>query len=286
MRKNNKMGLTAVFLAAVLVMTSVISGTYAKMVRGTRGSDNARTAEYGVSILVEGSLFPENLKVEPGMRGCKSVPSAGGEGFVVITLSGTAETAVELTASALIEDPYGEIGIPAGCYHVDYGERTVRRYDTEELDEHDSLKADTKEISDKADVLNRYCIALEEAYYPITYTVYQKSGTSFAPVDGCTDMEVDGLQQWLEETYGSEATPKVCEAGYDFAGFPQYGITWEWKTEKTGKNQSWVNAADTMLMFGRNGELKWLDEEGPAQAPEDFHTEENMILQFQIRQAD
>lgn len=57
MKKNRMMRLASGLLVAVLVTTSMISGTYAKYVTTASGSDSARVAKWGVVVTATGSLF-------------------------------------------------------------------------------------------------------------------------------------------------------------------------------------------------------------------------------------
>lgn len=60
MKKNKTMRIASVLLIAVLLTTSIISGTFAKYVTTGETTDHARVAKFGVVIEGEGALFAEN----------------------------------------------------------------------------------------------------------------------------------------------------------------------------------------------------------------------------------
>lgn len=57
MKKNKMMRVASVLLVAVLLTTSVISGTFAKYVTSGEKGDSARVAKFGVVVTGSGSLF-------------------------------------------------------------------------------------------------------------------------------------------------------------------------------------------------------------------------------------
>ena len=60
MKKNKIMRIASLLLIAVLLTTSIISGTFAKYVTSGEASDQARVAKFGVTIAASGSLFNVN----------------------------------------------------------------------------------------------------------------------------------------------------------------------------------------------------------------------------------
>ena len=65
MKKNTMMRIASFLLIAVLLSTSAISGTYAKYVTAHDGGDQARVAKWGVTVLVDGTLFSDSYKNNP-----------------------------------------------------------------------------------------------------------------------------------------------------------------------------------------------------------------------------
>lgn len=57
MKKNKTLRIASILLIAVLLTTSMISGTFAKYVTSGEVEDNARVAKFGVVLAAEGSLF-------------------------------------------------------------------------------------------------------------------------------------------------------------------------------------------------------------------------------------
>jgi len=115
MKKNKMMRLASVLLVAVLLSTSVISGTFAKYVTTDEQFDTARVAKWGVVASVSGDLFgatyaaaDENTIISYNSRNGGAVSSSGGEDdFVVapgtenkkgmtITVSGTPEVSAKV----------------------------------------------------------------------------------------------------------------------------------------------------------------------------------------------
>lgn len=62
MKKNKMMRVASILLVAVLLTTSIISGTFAKYVTSGEASDSARVAKFGVTVTATGNLFSENYK--------------------------------------------------------------------------------------------------------------------------------------------------------------------------------------------------------------------------------
>lgn len=60
MKKNKVMRLASVLLVLTLLSTSVISGTFAKYTTSATGSDSARVAKWGVTVVSTGKMFGEH----------------------------------------------------------------------------------------------------------------------------------------------------------------------------------------------------------------------------------
>lgn len=116
MKKNKMMRLASGLLVAVLITTSMISGTFAKYVTTAEGSDKARVARFGVEITANGDTFAtEYATDDENVVGtiAKSVvsyqhageiqdvvaPGTKGE-MVKMTLTGTPEVAVNVSYEA------------------------------------------------------------------------------------------------------------------------------------------------------------------------------------------
>jgi len=118
MKKNKMMRAASFLLVAVLLTTSVISGTFAKYVTTATGSDTARVAKFGVEITANGETFAKTyarddmtLDAEASSRvGVNSVasdnkvvaPGTSGK-MASMTLTGTPEVAVKVTYEADVD---------------------------------------------------------------------------------------------------------------------------------------------------------------------------------------
>lgn len=106
MKKNKMMRLASSLLVAVLLTSSVISGTFAKYVTDADGSDSARVAKWGVTATVTGEAFKkEYAKTDTHYSvsantvvSTEKVIAPGTDGtFGGVTLSGTPEVAVRVS---------------------------------------------------------------------------------------------------------------------------------------------------------------------------------------------
>ena len=105
MKKNRMMRLASGLLVAVLVTTSMISGTFAKYTTSATGSDTARVAKFGVVINANGETFEKSYNgVEANWTSSATVanasaklvaPGTSGE-MAKMTLTGTPEVAVRV----------------------------------------------------------------------------------------------------------------------------------------------------------------------------------------------
>ena len=114
MKKNKMMRAASFLLVAVLLTTSVISGTFAKYVTTATGSDSARVAKWGVTITANGTTFADAYATHDGAHVtafANSVITSGSTGDAIVapgtsgnmasmTLSGTPEVAVKVTYEA------------------------------------------------------------------------------------------------------------------------------------------------------------------------------------------
>ena len=108
MKKNIMMRLASFLLIAVLLSTSVISGTFAKYVTAESGSDSARVAKWGVEVTAEGTTFANAYETKDktlvAIVGDNSVnsnakvvaPGTSGS-MTTIKITGTPEVAVQVT---------------------------------------------------------------------------------------------------------------------------------------------------------------------------------------------
>lgn len=117
MKKNTMMRIASVLLVAVLLSTSVISGTYAKYVTEGTATETARVAKWGVEVEAELGLFATDYETDetgdPKYSGTYTVSSAAGdrdevlapgtEGSLAnISISGTPEVATRVSFESTV----------------------------------------------------------------------------------------------------------------------------------------------------------------------------------------
>ena len=116
MKKNKMMRAASALLVAVLLTTSVISGTFAKYITEDEGSDYARVAKWGVTIEAENfGMFTDTYEIDAEnvtFEGQYSVDSDNDEdvlapgtsgSFADIAITGTPEVAVDVAIAADVE---------------------------------------------------------------------------------------------------------------------------------------------------------------------------------------
>lgn len=115
MKKNKMMRAASFLLVAVLLTTSVISGTFAKYVTTATGSDTARVAKWGVTASVTGTAFAKEYDIKTpvndvngdaitvSVSSTENVVAPGTSGtFTGVALTGTPEVAVEVVNEATV----------------------------------------------------------------------------------------------------------------------------------------------------------------------------------------
>lgn len=110
MKKNRMMRLASGLLVAVLITTSMISGTFAKYVTTAEGSDKARVAKWGVTVTAAGTTFAKEYDthdtdvkatITKSVISTENVVAPGTSGSMAeITLAGTPEVAVNVSYKA------------------------------------------------------------------------------------------------------------------------------------------------------------------------------------------
>ena len=135
MKKNKMMRLAGLLLVAVLLTTSIISGTFAKYVTRGEIADEARVAKFGVTIAGSGNLFAQNyyrqdLGNTPGVKddtvgdATLTVESSNGDKLVApgtqnstgmsLAISGAPEVDVRVTLK--IEDGSKDVWLGQAVY--------------------------------------------------------------------------------------------------------------------------------------------------------------------------
>ena len=224
MKKNKMMRLASFLLIAVLLTTSIISGTFAKYVTEGSATDTARVAKFGVVIDASGSLFSNSYVNAaggntPATSGTLTVSAA--ENVVApgtkcsndglkLSITGTPEVNVKVTFA--IADDSNDVFLKAGNGLPDMT------------------------TSSTTDTFN-----LTADYNPIKYTL-KKGGEA---VSGANGVSLSELKTFLA-TY----TDNVA-AGTDLgAAANTYTLTWEWPFVAAGNDNNAVklqNQCDTLL---------------------------------------
>lgn len=107
MKKNKMMRLASSLLVAVLLTSSVISGTFAKYVTSETGTDTARVAKFGVKITANGETFAKEYAthdtnyagtIVKSVVSTDKVVAPGTSGAMAsMTLSGNPEVAIKVS---------------------------------------------------------------------------------------------------------------------------------------------------------------------------------------------
>lgn len=116
MKKNKMMRAASALLVAVLLTTTVISGTFAKYTTKADGFDTARVAKFGVAVNVEaanlfaneytgtleGNTVVSNTTDSQGTKHDVVAPGTGGV-LAKMTITGTPEVSVQVTRTASLD---------------------------------------------------------------------------------------------------------------------------------------------------------------------------------------
>jgi hypothetical protein len=173
-------------------------------------------------------------------------------------LTGKAET--DLITRAKAGEDCIRLCLPAGYYHIDYGENTVKYMGTGDEASHISFESGNR---------NRFCLSVTEDYYPLQYTVWVSAeGGGWTKLEGMENVPGTELAKWVAAIGGTYS------AGTDFSQQKRWKITWRWP-ERANRSD-----ADTLLLMcaTENG-MKW---EGDV--PSGFSTKENLQILLQIDQ--
>lgn len=228
MKKNRMMRIASLLLVAVLLTTSIISGTFAKYVTEGSKADNARVAKFGVEVVASGSLFAKNYfsdsstlvqedyKNRPANGEVTGLPatvvtveSSNGDNVVApgtkssknglkFTFTGTPEVDVKITLG--IADGFKDVVLKARKYN----DMTTAAPDDQ--------------------------FRLAEDYYPIVYT-FSKNGEVL--VSG----NLQAIKDYLD-TYSVYVNANTDLSAAEYT----YTLTWEWEFGDAANNK-----ADTVL---------------------------------------
>lgn len=242
MKKNKIMRIASVLLVAVLLSTSIISGTFAKYVTSDSVTDSARVAKFGVVVVGSGSLFDRNYfyvtegnlpfssyrteAQDPADEGVRTltVESSNADKLVApgtkspnegmtISVTGKPEVDVQLTLDLTVEN---DVYLQAGTYP---DMTTGKTGDT---------------------------FTLDGDYYPVVYTLTRNGGPAVTGTIADVKAYLENLIAGTDNGYYNANTDLGNVIG-------ELKLTWNWAFEgeqTIGGNyfsEVQVNQADTLL---------------------------------------
>lgn len=220
MKKNKMMRIASVLLVAVLLTTSIISGTFAKYVTTGSASDNARVAKFGVVVTGSGDLFAENYyrvnqKNVPGEQ-----PDSANNKVLTVEAS---ENVVAPGTRSSKDDPF-----------------TISLTGTPEVDVKVAIKIDAYRdvwlqqgwFPDTTGAGPNFYNA--EVYYPIVFTL--KQGTKVLQKGTLAEIQA----------YLDAADPVYVDAGTDLSA-EDYTFTLSWVWDFDGEGVGTYDKQDTLL---------------------------------------
>ena len=265
MKKNKMMRIASVLLVAVLISTCAISGTFAKYVTKTEGTDKARVAKWGILLTLdadelfapeyeadddsyEGTGDWEGITVKADNEDNLVAPGTEMKDGIVATVKGTPEVA---TRYALIIDTnkVKDVILPAGTY-TDYTE-LVKDENSGEYAYSKTFKLDKDYTPVKWDISvtkGNTTLTLSEvaAAYPAILAAnnYSPDGFSLTDVEEIiTGQYKDALLSLLTSVVNNASNPQVVEEDgkiiisldfdpnkvMDFT----FKLSWKWAFEAT-----------------------------------------------------
>lgn len=223
MKKNKMMRIASILLVAVLLTTSIISGTFAKYVTTGSANDSARVAKFGVEVTATGSLFDKTYKkvADGNTPGGTTTESTDNTVLTVessdkVVAPGTKNT--DGLTFAFTGTPEVDVKI---TFAIQSGYKDVFLKGT-------SLPDKTTSGTGTFDLTGEY--------HPIKFTL--KNGTSTVAEGTLSQIETELASK---EIYVNAGTSLAADAY-------KYTLTWEWpfsdSTSTAGEN---VDKADTLL---------------------------------------
>ena len=259
MKKNKMMRIASLLLIAVLLTTSVISGTFAKYVTSDNHTEAARVAKFGVDVVASGSLFSNTYITHDATAGD----------------SDTDKISVKSTDDAKVVAPgtSNNNGL------------TFKVTGTPEVDVRVNLTVTGADIFLKGTNLPDKTIgkagtfSLANIYYPVKYTLTQtkKGSQPNTLVDGKTIADVKTALENLSAYYNTN-TDLEEEVG-------TLKLTWEWAfggeqtLNGTTFDATTVDKADTLL-----GDLAAGTATGVASA--DYSLDTSVAITVSVTQVD
>ena len=245
MKKNKMMRIASVLLVAVLLTTSVISGTFAKYVTTGEAGDSARVAKFGVVVASEGKLFDWT--------------------YAAATANTPGGHAQDTDAAALTVESQGSDNVVAPGTKSDATGLKLSVTGTPEVDVYVKFSMDTaqdiflKKNTYYPDVTNsaNASVAIADDYYPIVYTLSGDIIKNVAAITALTATDGNGTYDAAAGTFkGTLAQIKAAIDALNGTNGIRYDagaslvassltLTWEWDFDAQGAGTN--DKADTLL---------------------------------------
>ncbi|MBQ7290310.1 MAG: hypothetical protein IJW76_01130 [Clostridia bacterium] len=280
MKKNKMMRVASALLVAVLMTTSVISGTFAKYVTTDSASDEARVAKWGVVVDASGSLYgekysnvdnkitsstDENIISVYGQQdlNLNKVVAPGTESDLGFSFSINGKPEVDNTVQVqmTIENIFlaaGEYGVMVQAVGV-----TAENYEasTYYYKESDKYVLDTAATLTDARVYYELkdAVNVGTAYYPV---VYKLTGISGATTDDDGTIATDSLKEIADTIFGKV---NISGATVTKNADPDGVIASKYTYDVTVPVEQNLELADVLKLGGETISWEWaIDNTGTA----------------------
>ena len=240
MKKNKMMRVASVLLVAVLLTTSIISGTFAKYVTAGSATDSARVAKFGVEVTATGTLFDKTyLKAATNTPGGTATD---GDDFTGLTVESTNDKVVAPgTKSDATGLKLSVKGAPEVDVKVNFSVSNVK-------DVFLGTKSGLPDMTGAGSTFD-----LNADYYPIKYTLKSSlitdsiTGTGATITAGSATGTLAQIEKVLQALDGADGI--YVDAGTDLATkIGDISLTWEWAFSDTDSSAGTnVDKADTLL---------------------------------------
>ncbi|MBR5289814.1 MAG: hypothetical protein IKU28_02335, partial [Erysipelotrichaceae bacterium] len=193
MKKNKMMRLASSLLVAVLLTSSVISGTFAKYVTSDSAEDSARVAKWGITVLASGNLFGTDYNPNDGSATADRITATStnvssdntedivapgtlnDEGVSFVIKGADPEVAYDVTAKVPAGTTVTDIYLNAGKYGVMVeatglnAATNLKGYYSESSGTYTLIEGDVYWTSGTYYELHDY-VELANTYYPLVWT--------------------------------------------------------------------------------------------------------------------
>ncbi len=246
MKKNKSMRAAGGLMIATLLSTSIVSGTYAKYVTSDSAKDSARVAKFGVEVKADGKLFDKTYLTTSNTPGGATADDNG----TVLSVESSGEVNnIENVVAPGTKNGEGISFSVTGQPEVDVAVK-IEIANTSDV----WLGAGTYPNMTNGDVFDNKYVAgndiftTTDAYYPIKYTLTQKttSETKTLVTDGKLQDVIDKLNTVFNGGTDAGNTQTVYDANTDLSdSLGEFKLTWEWDFDASGAGTN--DKQDTLL---------------------------------------